>query len=112
MNAVTGSNTGLASYGIFASGATFTNPINLTGGPTIPQNSQRSGAITGIFGSNTELTVTNRQGYYVLVHTSIAYSGVTAALTGTLKLKNFVFRTSRVVGGSIDRTAIPGGAPI
>ena len=112
MNAVTGSNTGLSSYGIFNNGSTFTNPISITGGSSVPQNSQRSGAITGLYGTTVDLTLTNRQGYYVLVHTSITYSGTTAALTGTLKLKNFVFRTSRVVGGSIDRTSIPSGAPI
>ena len=100
MNAVTGSNTGLTSYGIFNNGSTFTSPISLAG-TTVPENSQRSGAVTGLYGSISDLTLTNRQGYYVLVHTSIVYSGATAALSGTLKLKNFVFRTSRTVGGSI-----------
>ena len=100
MNAVTGSNTGLTSYGIFNNGSTFTSPISLAA-TTVPENSQRSGAVTGLYGSISDLTLTNRQGYYVLVHTSIVYSGGTAALSGTLKLKNFVFRTSRTVGGSI-----------
>ena len=100
MNAVTGSNTGLTSYGIFNNESTFTSPINLAA-TTVPENSQRSGAVTGLYGSISDLTLTNRQGYYVLVHTSIVYSGGTAALSGTLKLKNFVFRTSRTVGGSI-----------
>jgi len=98
MNAVTGSYTGLTSYGIFNSGSTFTSPIGAT---SVPENSQRSGAVTGLYGSISDSTLTNRQGYYVLVHTSIVYSGGTAALSGTLKLKNFVFRTSRTVGGSI-----------
>jgi hypothetical protein len=111
MNAVTGSNTGLTSYGIFDSGSTFTALAGLTPG-TVPQNSERSGAVTALYGSTTDLTLTERQGFYVLIHTSVGYSGATAALTGTLKLKNFVFRTSRVVGGSIDRTLIPGGTPI
>jgi hypothetical protein len=106
MNAVTGSYTGLTSYGIFNSGSTFTSPINLAG-TTVPQNSQRSGAVTGLYGGISDLTLTNRQGYYVLVHTSIVYSSGTAALSGTLKLKNFVFRTSRTVGGSILAPAIP-----
>ena len=106
MNAVTGSNTGLSSYGIFNNGSTFTNPISLLGGSSIAQNSQRSGAITGLYGSTLDLTLANRQGFYVLVHTSILYSGTTAALTGTLKLKNFVFRTSREVGGAIDNSAV------
>jgi hypothetical protein len=104
MNAVTGSNLGLTSYGIFNSGSSFTSPVNLaagTGGGTIPENSQRSGAVTGNYGSVADLTLTDRQGYYVLVHTAIAYSGATAAITGTLKLKNFVFRTSRTVGSSV-----------
>ena len=99
MNAVTGSYTGLTSYGIFNSGSTFTLPIGMQ--TSVPENSQRSGAVTGLYGSISDSTLTNRQGYYVLVHTSIVYSGGTAALSGTLKLKNFVFRTSRTVGGSI-----------
>jgi len=106
MNAVTGSYTGLTSYGIFNSGSTFTSTINLAG-TTVPENSQRSGAVTGLYGSISDSTLTNRQGYYVLVHTSIVYSGPTQALSGTLKLKNFVFRTSRTVGGSILAPAYP-----
>lgn len=107
MNAVTGSNTGLLSYGIFNSGSRFTSPITLTN-PGVPQNSQRSGAATGLYGSVSDLTLADRQGFYVLVHTSVGYSGTTAALTGTLKLKNFVFRTSRTVGGAIDNSANSG----
>ena len=106
MNAVTGSNVGLTSYGIFESGSTFASPITLASG--VPQNSQRSGAVTGNYGSITETALTDRQGYYVLIHTSIVYTGLTLGLTGTLKMKNFVFRTSRIAGSSIQPAA--GGA--
>ena len=98
MNAVTGSNPGLSSYGIFNNGSQIDKTAIAN---TVPENSQKSGAITGNFGSSSETAIADRQGLYVLVHTSVAYSGATAALTGTMKLKNFVFRTSRSVGGSI-----------
>ncbi len=107
MNAITGSNTGLDSYGIFNSGSTFILPISLDAS-SIPENSKRSGAITGNYGSNTDLSLTNRQGNYVLIHTSILYSGGTVALTGSLKMKNFVFRTSREVGAVT--APLPNGA--
>lgn len=47
----------------------------------------------------------DRQGMYVQIYL-IVYSNQTAA-SGTVKLKNFVFRTSRSVGGSIITPAIP-----
>jgi hypothetical protein len=112
MNAVTGSNTGLTSYGIFNNGATFANtPVTIAA--SVPTTGKRSGALTGIYG-DFDFAIADRQGFYVLIHTTVSYSGATQALTGTLKLKNFVFRTSRIVGGAIDNSAITAnnGVPI
>jgi hypothetical protein len=103
-NAISGSNTGLGSYG------KFNNQANLQGNQTIDSvgpissfSGARTAEIKGISSG-----IINSQGYYVLVHTIIHVSNNTS-LTGTLKLKNFVFRTSRTVGGSL---AQPAGGPL
>ncbi len=94
-SAVTGSQIGLGSYGTFNNQAQLLQENSIA---TVPVSSQRSGAETvEIKGSANGIT--NRQGHYVLIHTQIEASNI-AGLTGTLKLKNFVFRTSRTVGGS------------
>ena len=97
-NAITGSNTGLTSYG------KFNNQSNMATIPivTIPSGSQRSGADTSeLKGGSGATTLTDRQGTYVLVHTMVRINSNPGTLTGTFKMKNFVFRTSRSVGGSI-----------
>lgn len=95
-SAITGSNSGLGSYGTFNNQAQLLQQSSIV---TVPVSSQRSGANTvEIKGASDGIT--NRQGHYVLIHTQIEVSNATG-LTGTLKLKNFVFRTSRTVGGSI-----------
>lgn len=95
-SAITGSNTGLGSYGTFNNQAQLLQQTSID---TVPASSQRSGADSvEIKGSANGIT--NRQGHYVLIHTQIEVSSV-SGLTGTLKLKNFVFRTSRTVGGSV-----------
>jgi hypothetical protein len=95
-SAISGSNSGLGSYG------KFNNQANLQGNQvieTIVPSTATSGAQTvEIKGSANGIL--NRQGYYVLIHTIVSVSN-NASLTGTLKLKNFVFRTSRSVGGSL-----------
>ena len=95
-SAITGSNSGLGSYGTFNNQAQLLQQSPIV---TVPVSSQRSGANT-VEIKGAAAGITNRQGHYVLIHTQIEVSSVTG-LTGSLKLKNFVFRTSRTVGGSI-----------
>ena len=95
-SAITGSNTGLGSYGTFNNQAQLLQQVSIV---TVPISSQRSGADTVEIKGSAD-GITNRQGHYVLIHTQIEVSNATS-LTGTLKLKNFVFRTSRTVGGSV-----------
>jgi len=101
-SAVTGSQTGLGSYGTFNNQAQLLQQSSIASAASASQYSgantvEIKGAASGI---------TNRQGHYVLVHTQIEASNI-VGLTGTLKLKNFVFRTSRTVGGSILAPANP-----
>jgi len=104
-NAISGSNTGLTSYGKFDSQSTLQSQ-NIT---TVPDSSpkQRSGANTQeLRPSGTGTQIADRQGMYVLIHTMINVTNNTG-LTGTLKLKNFVCRISRTVGSSIAPSPSP-----
>ena len=84
---------GSSYYGAFQDNATIGNPIVLLGNtPT----GIRSGAQT--LEVTTGDTFSYRQGMYVQIYL-VVYSGAAAA-TGTIKMKNFVWRTSRAVGGS------------
>ena len=100
-NAISGSNTGLGSYDKFNNQTNLaSNNIIDTIGPTSSSSGARTVEIKG-----TSSGIINSQGYYVLVHTMINVSNNTS-LTGSLKLKNFVFRTSRSIGGSLTQPAI------
>jgi hypothetical protein len=101
-NAVSGSNVGLTSYGIFTNSSTI-QPAGLTIS-TVPTTGKRSGANTQGF-VDTGDVISDRQGMYVLIHTMIHVSS--AGTTGTLKLKNFVFRSSRTVGAITSTPSIP-----
>ena len=101
-----GPTTGASSYGLFENGATMNSsatPIGTVPGTGGGAAQIESGAV------NKELVAGNnfsdRQGMYVQIHL-IVYT-TAAGKTGTLKLKNFVFRTSRVVGGSITTPSNP-----
>jgi hypothetical protein len=97
-NAISGSNTGLGSYGKFNNQTNLVaNQLISTIGPTSASSGAQTVEIKG-----TSSGVINSQGYYVLVHTIVHVSNNTS-LTGTLKLKNFVFRSSRSVGGSLSQ---------
>ena len=97
-NAVTGSNIGLSSYGIFTP-STLIQPTHTI--DTVGALGERSGANTQGF-LDTFDVISDRQGMYVLIHTIVHVTQ--ADTTGTLRLKNFVFRSSRTVGAS---TTIP-----
>jgi len=100
-NAITGSNPGLNSYGTFTNSTLISQPQNIgSAGPS----SQTSGANTQGF-IDTGDVISDRQGMYVLIHTMIRVSSPDS--TGTLKLKNFVFRSSRSVGAVIAVPANP-----
>ena len=104
-NSITGSYSGSSKYGL------FDTQSSLGGGASIdfaPPLTLKSGA------NNRNITIAaieDRQGYYVLIHTTLSISNTTGA-TGTIKLKNFVFRTSRVVGSSTSAPAAPVGIEI
>ena len=100
-NAVSGSNSGTGAYGLFNHPAELNNiTIDAVAGSTAT-----SGANNKTYGNDSDII--NRQGMYVLVYTTFSVSNPTG-VTGTLKLKNFVFRTSRSLGASV---VIPTGGP-
>ena len=94
MNSITGSYTGASVYGKFDSQNSLSNTIidTVAPGPILA-----SGAKTVNYSNS---AIANRQGIYVLIHTTISVSNI-GSLTGTIKLKNFVYRASRSVGSSI-----------
>jgi hypothetical protein len=88
-------------YGAFQDDASIGNPIAI--GTSVPATTIESGAQTSEVTVST--TFAERQGMYAQIYL-VAYTSATAA-TGTLKMKNFVWRTSRVVGGSTITPALP-----
>ena len=95
---------GSSGYGAFQDNSALGSPFAL--GTTVFAGVTESGAQT------TEVLVggggdvfTDRQGMYVQIYL-VVYS-TQPSITGTVKLKNFVWRTSRVVGGSTTVPAIP-----
>ena len=85
---------GSSYYGAFQDNAAIGNPELLVANtPTGIKSGARTLEIT------TGNTFANRQGMYVQIYL-VVYSSAAAA-TGTIKMKNFVWRTSRSVGGSI-----------
>ena len=105
-NSITGSYSGTPSkYGLFDTQATV-------GSSTIdfaPSSSLKSGANNVNY---TSTQIEDRQGIYALIHTTLAISNTAGSPgpAGTIKLKNFVFRTSRSVGSSISAPALPIGS--
>lgn len=97
-NAISGSNTGLDSYGIFTNSTLIQPTLTID---TVSVTGKTSGANTQGFLDSGDV-ISDRQGMYVLIHTMIHVSSPSS--TGTLRLKNFIFRSSRTVGAV---TAIP-----
>ena len=101
-NSITGSYSGTPSkYGLF-------DTQNSLGAGSIdfaPVSSLKSGANNVNY---TSTQIEDRQGIYVLIHTTLSVTSP-GSLTGTIKLKNFVFRTSRSVGSSTSAPALPVG---
>jgi hypothetical protein len=89
-----------AYYGAFQDGTSLSNPIPI--GISVPSASIKSGAQNSEVTSGT--TFANKQGMYAQIYL-VAYT--TSSPTGTLKMKNFVWRTSRSIGGSTTTPAIP-----
>lgn len=89
-----------AYYGAFQDGTSLGNPIPI--GNSVPSSSIKSGA------QNSEVTLgttfANKQGMYAQIYL-VAFT--TALPTGTLKMKNFVWRASRSIGGSTITPTIP-----
>jgi hypothetical protein len=96
-----GPTAGSGYYGAFQDDASIGNPFAI--GNAVLAATTESGAQT------TEVTIgndfANRQGMYAQIYLVVYTNTATAA--GTLKMKNFVWRTSRVVGGSIITPALP-----
>lgn len=89
-----------AYYGAFQDGTSLSNPIAI--GISVPSASIKSGAQTSEVTAGT--TFATKQGMYAQIYL-VAYT--TSSPTGTLKMKNFVWRTSRSVGGSTTTPTIP-----
>jgi hypothetical protein len=89
-----GPTAGSSYYGAFQDGGSIGNPFAI--GNAVLASTTESGAQTS------EVTIgddfANRQGMYAQIYL-IVYTN-TATAGGTLKMKNFVWRTSRSVGGS------------
>ena len=96
-----GPTVGSGYYGAFQDDASIGNPFAI--GNAVLAATTESGAQT------TEVTIgndfANRQGMYAQIYLVVYTNTATAA--GTLKMKNFVWRTSRVVGGSTITPALP-----
>ena len=90
-----GSIVGSSYYGAFQDGASIGNPIiiNSVNAGTIESGAETNEVTTGI-------TFAARQGMYAQIYL-VVYTLATP-LTGSLKMKNFVWRTSRAVGGSVN----------
>ena len=102
-NSITGSYSGTPSkYGLFDSQSALGSGASID---FAPPTTLKSGANNR---NITNTAIEDRQGYYVLIHTTLSVSNTTGA-TGTIKLKNFVFRTSRSVGSSTSAPAAPIG---
>jgi len=91
-------------YGAFDTTSQLGSTVNITttdvdGGDTL------SGAVNVSYSGN---QVAPRGGMYVQIHVAFHVTH-TNSPTGTLKLKNFVFRTSRALGSSTDATAAAPG---
>lgn len=92
---------GGSGYGRFQDNASIGNPLPI--GTTVLAITTESGAQNSEVTSG--ITFASRQGMYAQIYL-VAFTNATAA-TGTLKLKNFVWRTSRIVGGSVNPPASP-----
>jgi hypothetical protein len=92
---------GSSYYGDFANNASIGNPFAI--GTAVPAITIESGAQTSEVTSG--ITFANRQGMYAQIYL-VAYTNSTVA-SGSLKMKNFVWRTSRTVGGAIIPPASP-----
>jgi len=96
-----GPTAGSSYYGAFQDGGSIGNPFAI--GNAVLASTTESGAQTS------EVTLgddfANRQGMYAQIYL-IVYTN-TATAGGTLKMKNFVWRTSRSVGGSTTTPANP-----
>ena len=104
-NSITGSYSGSSKYGLFDTQSSLGGGVSIDFAPPV---TLKSGANNR---NITNAAIEARQGYYVLIHTTLSISNPTGA-TGTIKLKNFVFRTSRVVGSSTSAPAAPVGPEI
>ena len=92
---------GSSGYGAFQDNAAIGNPFAL--GTPVSAGVIESGAqINEVTAAD---TFSDRQGMYTQIYL-VVYTNATAA-SGTVKLKNFVWRTSRAVGGSIITPANP-----
>lgn len=101
LNAISGSNTGTSVYGKFNNSSNI-GSISIAGGTVLAETTS-SGAFTVAL---TDAEIPHRQGFYVLIHTTINASSTAGSPTGYIKLKNFVYRISRTVGGAVDNSAV------
>ena len=91
-------------YGAFDTTSQLGSTVNITT-PDVVGGDTLSGAVNVSYSGN---QVAPRGGMYVQIHVAFHVTH-TNSPTGTLKLKNFVFRTSRALGSSTDATAAAPG---
>jgi hypothetical protein len=98
-----GPTVGTSAYGQFIDSANIRSSGFTSLGTSVPASTTESGADNKILTAGN--TFSTRQGMYVQIYFTI-FSPSTSP-DATVKLKNFVFRTSRTVGSSIIPPAIP-----
>ncbi len=101
---ITGSSGTSTGYDSWSTPKSISGELTITGIDTATLGSKEGGAKTLVIGSNSPppggVNFTSAQGYYVRIFMIISRSSNGNA-SDIIKLKSFVYRTSRVVGGSI-----------
>ena len=101
---ITGSSGTSTGYDSWSTPKSISGELTITGIDTATLGSKEGGAKTLVIGSNLTpaggVKFTSAQGYYVRIFMIISRSSNGNA-SDIIKLKSFVYRTSRVVGGSI-----------
>jgi hypothetical protein len=101
---ITGSSGTSTGYDSWSTPKSISGELTITGIDNATLGSKEGGAKTLVIGNNTTpaggVKFTAAQGYYVRIYMIVSRSSNGNA-SDIIKLKNFVYRTSRVVGGSI-----------
>jgi len=101
---ITGSSGTSTGYDSWSTPKSISGDLTITGIDNATLGSKEGGAKTLVIGNNTTpaggVKFTSAQGYYVRIYMIVSRSS-NGNVSDIIKLKSFVYRTSRVVGGSI-----------